>query len=261
MDRTENFFNLRFRIPNLLKMGLFGTVFATSQSNPESRMPTPRQENIDHTIDHTMGLSTCEDPIQARTCGYSMSESCGAKYSYGSGDRGKTGAGVTGSRTSRVSDKTDEVLPAGATNPGLLRYLHNAARYRMPQCFEGACVSVRQGANSNWILGHALSFSSVSPGGYKFLLSYIDKEKPSALPYFVMEAAPGGHMSCEIRIGPSQGTRATVVAQVANTELYSFETVFDSYFKKSTASVIAVNREFIALHYLQVGILYLFLFS
>ncbi|XP_013197056.1 mitochondrial import receptor subunit TOM40 homolog 1 [Amyelois transitella] len=166
-------------------------------------------------------------------------------------DRGKTGAGVTGSRKGPCSERDPDELPAGATNPGLLRYIHNAARYRLPQCFEGGSVSVKQSSQSNWILGHSLSFSSVSPGGYKLLLSYVDKSKPSGLPYFVMEAAPGGQMSCEMRVGPSQGTRATVVAQIADAEFYSFESIFDAYFNSFTASIIAVNREFIAMHYLQ----------
>ncbi|KAI8438716.1 hypothetical protein MSG28_011129 [Choristoneura fumiferana] len=142
-------------------------------------------------------------------------------------------------------------LPAGADNPGLLRFIHNAARYRIPQCFEGACVSVKQNSNENWVLGHSLSFSSVSPGGYKLLLSYMDKGKSTKLPYFVMEAAPGGQMSCEVRVGPTASTRATVVAQIADAEFYSFESIFDAYFHNFTASIIAVNRDFIALHYLQ----------
>ncbi|XP_053622655.1 mitochondrial import receptor subunit TOM40 homolog [Plodia interpunctella] len=166
-------------------------------------------------------------------------------------DRGKTGAGVTGSRKKPCPDKDSDELPAGANNPGLLRYIHNAARYRLPQCFEGGSVSVKQSSQSNWILGHSLSFSSVTPGGYKLLLSYVDKSKPTGLPYFVMEAAPGGQMSCEMRVGPTQGTRATVVAQIADAEFYSFESIFDAYFNSFTASIIAVNREFIALHFLQ----------
>ncbi|CAH2050638.1 unnamed protein product, partial [Iphiclides podalirius] len=170
------------------------------------------------------------------------------------GDRGKTGACVTGSRSEdreRSDEKGPDNLPGGAANPGLLRHIHNAARYRLPQCFEGACVSVKQSSASNWVFGHTLSFSSVSPGGYKVLLSYVGKERPTSLPYFVMEGAPGGQMSCEFRVGPTQATRATVVAQIANGALNSCESIIDAYFNSFTASVIAVNREFIAIHCLQ----------
>lgn len=177
---------------------------------------------------------------------------------FSAGDRGKTGAGVTGTRSGSISSPckdgasdADE-LPEGAKNPGLLRHIHNAARFRLPQCFEGATVSLKQNSSSNWVLGHSLAFSSVSPGGYKLLLSYADRTRLTGIPYFVMEAAPGGQVSCEFRVGPSKGTRATVVTQIADAEFYSFESIFDAYFSNFTASVIAVNREFIALHYLQV---------
>ncbi|KAJ8735717.1 hypothetical protein PYW07_007337 [Mythimna separata] len=83
------------------------------------------------------------------------------------------------------------------------------------------------------------------------MLSYLNKKKPRAVPYFVMEAAPGGQMSCEMRVGPTNFIRATVMAQIADAELYSFESIIDAYFNRCTASIIAVNREFIALHYLQ----------
>ncbi|CAG9796471.1 unnamed protein product [Diatraea saccharalis] len=224
--------NISASLLKFFKIGLFETIYAKSGSNPD----TPR--NYD---------TPCGEAPERKCACLPETENRKCK----TGDRGKTGAGVTGSRTGRVCEKEPD-LPAGAVNPGLLRYIHNAARYRIPQCFEGGCVSVKQQSpKSNWILGHTLSCSSVSPGGYKVLLSYVDREKPTGIPYFVMEAAPGGQMSCEVRVGPTQSTRATVVAQIADTEFYSFESIFDAYFNSFTASVIAVNREFIALHYLQ----------
>ncbi|XP_041975468.1 mitochondrial import receptor subunit TOM40 homolog 1-like [Aricia agestis] len=172
-------------------------------------------------------------------------------------NRGKAGAGVTGSRKGQMIEENiklknqDDKLTEQSTKPGLLRHIHNAARYRVPQCFEGAVVSVKQSAtDSNWVIGHSMSFSSVSPGGYKVLLSYAQKHRSDA-PYFVLEAAPGGQMSGEVRVSPTQRTRASVVAQIADKQLYSFESIFDVYFKSSTASILAVNREFIALHYLK----------
>ncbi|XP_028158849.1 mitochondrial import receptor subunit TOM40 homolog 2-like [Ostrinia furnacalis] len=238
MNTQENPTKLSVSLSNLFKLGIFETLYAKSNSNPDSKCNSPRDP-----VDRRAGGDS--QVPQKCACTVPDSTKCTA------GDRGKTGAGVTGSRTGRVSDKDPEDLPAGASNPGLLRYIHNAARYRLPQCFEGACVSVKQNSKNNWILGHSLSFSSVSPGGYKLLLSYVDKSKPKGLPYFVMEAAPGGQMSCEVRVGPTQGTRATVVAQIADAEFYSFESIFDAYFNSFTASIIAVNREFIALHFLQ----------
>lgn len=247
MQKQHNANKTSMSLSNLFKLGLFETLYAKSHSNPDSKCNTPRQ-------DPPVDLRACGDQNPPRKCACGVGDSSKSTV----GDRGKTGAGVTGSRTGRVGggvdDQEPEDLPAGATNPGLLRYIHNAARYRLPQCFEGGCVSVKQSSKNNWILGHSLSFSSVSPGGYKLLLSYVDKSKPTGLPYFVMEAAPGGQMSCEVRVGPTQGTRATVVAQIADAEFYSFESIFDAYFNTVTASIIAVNREFIALHYLQVTI-------
>ncbi|XP_021192465.2 mitochondrial import receptor subunit TOM40 homolog [Helicoverpa armigera] len=278
--------SLSLSLFNLFKLGLFETIYA---KGPNSDTNSPRKDlwhhpgsprkacvnknQIDDSADSASSSArdpcapphkpTCADrsaggdapPIKICRCKVATD---GSKLS--AGDRGKTGAGVTGSRAGRVDDrkvrcdkdqKDPDDLPAGATNPGLLRHIHNAARYRLPQCFEGGSVSVKQSSSTNWIFGHSLSFSSVSPGGYKLLLSYVDKNKPSSLPYFVMEAAPGGQMSCEMRVGPTQGTRATVVAQIAEAEFYSFESIMDAYFNKFTASIIAVNREFIALHYLQ----------
>lgn len=163
-------------------------------------------------------------------------------------DGGRTGATVVGSRV--APSASDDDLPSGAVNPGLLRHIHNAARFRVPQCFEGAYVSAKQNASCNWVVGHTMQFSSVSPGGYKLLLSYADKRKPWGVPYFVVEAAPGGQISGEVRVGPTQGTRATVTAQMAD-QVYSFESTLDAYFRCFTTSIIAVNRELIALHYLQ----------
>lgn len=229
MNKNNSSSKIRVTISNIFKLGLLGTVI---QPCSESDITNPTKSNPEQTS------STCSC---ARESGNS-----GAK------DRGKTGAGVTGSRAGRICTRATDNLPTGAINPGLLRAIHNAARYRIPQCFEGACLSVRQNSDNNWSLGHALSFSSVSPGGYKLLLSYGDKSKPSTLPYFVMEAAPGGQMSCEVRVAPTTGTRAAFVGQIADAELYNFESIFDAYFKTFTTSVIAVNREFIALHFLQV---------
>ncbi|XP_072941338.1 mitochondrial import receptor subunit TOM40 homolog [Epargyreus clarus] len=240
-DPSTTFFSPK-PFSKLLKMVLFETIHA--KSNPCSQSNSPRK---DRPIPPCAGDAGGDAPSpKSKYSGVPDSKST-------AGDRGKTGAGVSGSRIGRVCDgeKDPDALPASATHPGLLRYIHNAARYRLPQCFEGACISVKQSSNSNWVMGHSLSFSSVSPGGYKVLLSYVDKSKPVALPYFVMEAAPGGQMSCEMRVGPTQGTRATIVAQIAEAEFYSFESIFDAYFNNFTASVIAVNREFIALHYLQ----------
>ncbi|XP_045528045.1 mitochondrial import receptor subunit TOM40 homolog 1-like [Pieris brassicae] len=226
---------------DLLRLLSLETIYA--KSNTGSRASSPRRDPT--TPDKYAG----GDASSPRKCECNVRD--GSKST--SGDRGKTGAGVTGSRTGRIchSHKEPGALPAGASYPGLLRHIHNAARFCLPQCFEGAYISVKQSSTNNWVLGHSLSFSSVSPGGYKVLLSYIDKDKTVKLPYFVMEAAPGGQMSTEVRVGPSQGTRATVVAQIADREFYSFESIFDTFFNRSTASIIAVNREFIALHYLQ----------
>ncbi|CAH2236365.1 mitochondrial import receptor subunit TOM40 homolog 2-like [Pararge aegeria] len=239
MNRTES--GPKFYIPtlsDLLKLTKTKTIYA--KSNPNS----PRKETLLPCPPDTAGGG---DAPQVPKCACRVPD--GTKSA---SDRGKTGAGVTGSRTGSTCKRDKELaLPAGATNPGLLRHIHNAARYRLPQCFEGACVSVKQRTHNNWVLGHSMSFSSVTPGGYKVLLSYVDKTKAIGLPYFVMEAAPGGQMSCEIRVGPSKGTRATIVAQMADRELYSFESIFDAYFNNFTTSVIGVNKEFIALHYLQ----------
>lgn len=242
-------------LTDLIRRGFFKAIYAKSHSNPESRSNSPR-----------VGVVSAASPVGVVEAA-SPGQRCGAgdaptppppkcrclppANKCSAGDRGKAGAGVTGSRTG-APERGPSDLPAGADNPGLLRFIHNAARYRIPQCFEGACVSVKQNSNENWVFGHSLSFSSVSPGGYKLLLSYMDKDKPTKLPYFVMEAAPGGQMSCEVRVGPTASTRATVVAQIADAEFYSFESIFDAYFHNFTASVIAVNRDFIALHYLQV---------
>lgn len=241
-------------LSDLLKLKFFDAIYAKSDSNPQTRASSPRRDCPPPPppippcppVDKSGGGDAPPRPKCA--CTVPEGTKCTA------GDRGKTGAGVTGSRTGRICGpaKESDELPAGAANPGLLRHIHNAARFRLPQCFEGACVSVKQNSNNNWVLGHSISFSSVSPGGYKLLLSYVDKKKPSALPYFVMEAAPGGQMSCEFRVGPTLGTRATVVAQIADAEFYSFESILDAYFNSFTASVIAVNKEFIALHFLQV---------
>lgn len=243
MNKTEK--QAEFFIPSisdLLKLIKIDSIYATSNSGKNS----PRKDNY----------PPCP-PSADKAGGDAPAQKCPCRVpeaTKSAGDRGITGAGVTGSRTSRVCEKDKEhALPEGASNPGLLRYIHNAARYRLPQCFEGACVSLKQSAKNNWVVGHSMSFSSVSPGGYKVLLSYVDKDKYIGLPYFVMEAAPGGQMSCEVRVGPSQGTRATVVAQIADAEIYSFESIFDAYFKTCTCSLITVNREFIALHYLQVN--------
>lgn len=241
-------------LSDLLKLKFFDAIYAKSDSNPDTRVSSPRKECPPTPpprpqcppIDKAAG----GDAPPRQKCACSGSE--GAKSTVG--DRGKTGAGVTGSRTGLVCQPAEsDELPAGAGNPGLLRHIHNAARFRLPQCFEGACVSVKQSSKNNWVLGHSISFSSVSPGGYKLLLSYVDRQKPSAVPYFVMEAAPGGQMSCEVRVGPTLGTRATVVTQIADAEFYSFESILDAYFNSFTASVIAVNKEFIALHFLQVN--------
>lgn len=239
----------KFYMPTLsdfLKLSKMETIYA--KSNSCTRTNSPRKDNLVPCPPDTAGGGDAPS-VPKCACGVPDKSKCAS-------DRGITGAGVTGSRTSRIGGERDEEpgLPAGAINPGLLRHIHNAARYRLPQCFEGACVSVKQGALNNWVLGHSMSFSSVTPGGYKVLLSYVDKSRPISLPYFVMEAAPGGQMSCELRVGPSQGTRATVVAQMADGELYSFESIIDAYFNNFTASIIGVNREFIALHYLQVNI-------
>ncbi|KAJ0182399.1 hypothetical protein K1T71_001768 [Dendrolimus kikuchii] len=233
-------FPVSLSLSNLLKLGLFEAIYAKSNPNSPRKEPCP---STSPPIDKSGG----GDAPPHRRCDCNVPE--GSKCT--AGDRGKTGAGVTGSRTGQVCEKNPDDLPSGAAHPGLLRYIHNAARHRIPQCFEGACVSVKQNSKNNWLLGHSLSFSSVSPGGYKLLLSYVDKSKPTALPYFVMEAAPGGQMSCEVRVGPTQGTRATVVTQIADAEFYSFESILDAYFNSFTTSIIAVNREFIALHYLQ----------
>ncbi|CAK1540172.1 unnamed protein product [Leptosia nina] len=224
----------------LLRLLSLETIYA--RSNSGSRASTPRKDA--HAPDKYAG-----GDASPRKCDCNVRD--GAKST--AGDRGKTGAGVTGSRTGRIchGHKEPAALPAGATNPGLLRHIHNAARFCLPQCFEGAFVSLKQNSTDNWVLGHSLSFSSVSPGGYKVLLSYVDKDKSIKLPYFIMEAAPGGQMSTEIRVGPSQGTRATLVAQIADKEFYSFESIFDAYFNSFTASIIAVNRDFIALHCLK----------
>lgn len=168
----------------------------------------------------------------------------------GLGDRGVTGAGVAGSRGPH--EPPDE-LPASAHRPGLLRHIHNAARLRIPQCFEGASVSVKKYIYGNWLVGHLFQFSSVSPSGYRVLLSYSEKDKKSGLPYFILEAAPGGQASCEVRVRPTLGTRASVVAQIADKQLYGLESTLDIFFGSFTTSLIAVNREFIAFHYLQVG--------
>lgn len=236
-------------LSNLFRLGFFETIHAKSHSNPESGPSSPRNERscpVPPPCDRRAGGDAPHSKKAA-------SKLASANKSTTS-NRGKTGAGVTGSRTGPVCEAKDPTgLPSGALKPGLLRYIHNAARYRLPQCFEGACLSVKQNSSTNWVLGHTLSFSSVSPGGYKLLLSYSDKSTVSSLPYFVMEAAPGGQMSCEARVAPSESTRATVVAQIADAEFYSFESIFDAYFGSSTASIIAVNREFIALHFLQVG--------
>ncbi|XP_034835963.1 mitochondrial import receptor subunit TOM40 homolog [Maniola hyperantus] len=243
MYKTEN--GPKFYMPSLFDLlKLYGIQTIYAKSNPPSGICSPRKETLGPCPPDTAGGG---DAPSAPKCPSRISD--GQKLA---SDRGITGAGVTGSRTGRICERDKESeLPSGATNPGLLRHIHNAARFRLPQCFEGACVSVKQSAHNNWVLGHSMSFSSVTPGGYKVLLSYVDKSKPISVPYFVMEAAPGGQMSCEIRVGPTQGTRATVVAQVADGELYSFESIFDAYINNFTASVIGVNREFIALHYLQ----------
>ncbi|XP_046962622.1 mitochondrial import receptor subunit TOM40 homolog [Vanessa cardui] len=243
MRNNEN--STQFFIPSisdLIKLIKIDSIYA--KSNPCSGKNSPRKETMQPCPD-SADKAGGDAPSQKCTCRVPESTKSAS-------DRGITGAGVTGSRTSCVSERVKEhALPEGASNPGLLRYIHNAARYRIPQCFEGACVSLKQSAKNNWVLGHSMSFSSVSPGGYKILLSYVDKNKVVGLPYFVMEAAPGGQMSCELRVGPTQGTRATVVAQLAEAEIYSFESIFDAYFNNFTASIITVNREFIALHYLQ----------
>lgn len=231
-------------LSNLLRLVLFQTLYAKSDSNPNSKPCSPRKA-----ISCT-GTGGAGDAPPASKCTCNTPK-CTKRTV---GDRGKTGACVTGSRSEdreRGDDKATDNLPRGAVNPGLLRHIHNAARYRLPQCFEGACVSVKQ-TSSNWIFGHTLSFSSVSPGGYRVLLSYADRERPISLPYFVMEAAPGGQMSCEFRVAPTQATRATVVAQIANGHINGFESIVDAYFNRFTVSIIAVNREYIAIHCLQV---------
>lgn len=224
-----------------------------------------RKENASVAPADAAGGGDVPPPVKRSLCDSVKSIETGA-----ASNRGKTGAGVTGSRKTQKSSSNDNInsnttsnttsnLPAGANNPGLLRHIHNAARLRLPQCFEGATVSVKQGAKSNWVLGHCMSFSSVSPGGYKVLLSYIENSETGAAPYFVMEAAPGGQMSCEFRVSPIRGTRASLVAQIAEKEIYTFESIMDAYFNSSTASIIAVNREFIALHYLKVILLVLYM--
>ncbi|XP_049878553.1 mitochondrial import receptor subunit TOM40 homolog [Pectinophora gossypiella] len=244
-DTSQKKSSLSVSLANLFRLRIFETIYANSESNPASSANSPRPACPTALAQDKYGGG--DAPLPKRGGRRSPD---GSKRS--TGDRGKTGAGVTGSRAGRLGEqKGPDDLPSGATNPGLLRYIHNAARYRLPQCFEGGSVSVKQSSKNNWILGHTLSFSSVSPGGYKLLLSYVDPAKPATPPYFVMEAAPGGQLSCEVRVGPTKGTRATVVAQIADGELYSFESIFDAYFNSCTASVIAVNREFIALHFLQ----------
>ncbi|XP_026497881.2 mitochondrial import receptor subunit TOM40 homolog [Vanessa tameamea] len=239
-ERSTHFFIPS--ISDLIKLIKIDSIYA--KSNPCSGKNSPRKGNM-QPCPESADKAGGDAPSQKCTCRVPESTKSAS-------DRGITGAGVTGSRTSCVSERGKEhALPEGASNPRLLRYIHNTARYRIPQCFEGACVSLKQSAKNNWVLGHSMSFSSVSPGGYKVLLSYVDKNKEIGLPYFVMEAAPGGQMSCELRVGPTQGTRATVVAQLAEAEIYSFESILDAYFNNFTASIITVNREFIALHYLQ----------
>ncbi|KAF9421406.1 hypothetical protein HW555_002621 [Spodoptera exigua] len=261
MDKKDcdSKFSFSLSLLNIFKLRLFDTIYA---KGPASEIHSPRKEHWQHSgsprksaKDACSAVGVQKDPCADKSAGgdapFNKACKCRPDGKSSAGDRGKTGAGVTGSRAGRTCEKDSDNLPAGAINPGLLRHIHNAARYRLPQCFEGACVSVKHSAKSNWVFGHSLSFSSVSPGGYKVLMSYVDKEKPASLPYFVMEAAPGGQMSCEMRVNPTQGTRATVVAQIAEGEFYSFESIMDAYFNRFTASVIAVNREFIALHYLQ----------
>ncbi|KAH9641782.1 hypothetical protein HF086_003908 [Spodoptera exigua] len=263
MDKKDcdSKFSFSLSLLNIFKLRIFDTIYA---KGPASEIHSPRKEHWQHSgsprkspKDACSAVGVQKDPCADKSAGgdapFNKACKCRPDGKSSAGDRGKTGAGVTGSRAGRTCEKDSDNLPAGAINPGLLRHIHNAARYRLPQCFEGACVSVKHSAKSNWVFGHSLSFSSVSPGGYKVLMSYVDKEKPASLPYFVMEAAPGGQMSCEMRVNPTQGTRATVVAQIAEGEFYSFESIMDAYFNRFTASVIAVNREFIALHYLQVG--------
>ncbi|KOB65393.1 putative mitochondrial import receptor subunit tom40 isoform 1 [Operophtera brumata] len=237
-------------LSDLLKLKFFNAIYAKSDSNPDTRANSPRKDAPTPPVPPCPDKAAGGDAPARHKCACSPPEG-GGKCT--AGDRGKTGAGVTGSRTGRVcgpGNESDE-LPEGAVNPGLLRHIHNAVRFRLPQCFEGACVSVKQSSKNNWVLGHSISFSSVSPGGYKLLLSYVDKKNPSAVPYFVMEAAPGGQMSCEFRVGPTVTTRATVFTQIADAEFYSFESIVDAYFNRFTASVIAVNKDFIALHFLQ----------
>lgn len=233
MEPSKSLKKSSLSFSNLFKLRLFNTIFAKDE--PDSFPPQ---------------VEASAPPTPKSECECKVTEPPKGKCTVG--DRGKTGAGVTGSRAGRVCEKKSDDLPEGANYPGLLRYIHNAARYRLPQCFEGGYVSVKQSATNNWIFGHSLSFSSVSPGGYKLLISYADKTKHTAMPYFVMEAAPGGQMSCEMRVGPTRGTRATVVAQIADADFYSFESILDVYFNNFTASIIAINRDFIAAHYLQV---------
>lgn len=241
---------------NLFKLSPFQSIYA-SHVNEDNKICSPIEtsdvvQKPEHqtTIPVPMGVAAHQT-----SC---INPNCPVKRTKAH-DRGKTGAGVTGSRAPCDERSDDDQLPAGATNPGLLRHLHNAARNRMPQCFEGACVSVKQNVANNWILGQSLIFSSVSPGGYKVLLSYQDKNKKSTgMPYFLLESSPGGQTSCELRVGPTQASRATIVAQIADSELYSFESSFDAYFYNATASVMAVNKEYIAVHYLQVRIFRIF---
>lgn len=260
MNRDFSFFSTFF---NRYPFGIFETVYAKSHLNEEpsdSQEPSGQQQ-------HHRGHCPTEYAQDKYGGGDAPPRKRGSAKrpdasKSSTSDRGRTGAGVTGSRSSCDAPGPTgstlsmiagtEDLPCGARNPGLLRYIHNAARYRLPQCFEGACLNIKQRARSNWVLGHTMSFSSVSPGGYKLLLSYVDPDKPAHPPYFVIQAAPGGQISCEVRVGPSDGTRATIVTQVADGEFYSFESIFDTYFSSATASVIAVNKEFIALHYLHV---------
>lgn len=262
---SESKFSLSLSSFNILKLGLFQTIYA---KGPCENNPPPSECPPPNPCCPPPNPCCSPRPKEADKCGGGDAPAikvCKCKVPEppcSAGDRGKTGAGVTGSRACRNPCIEDDRLPCGAINPGLLRHIHNAARHRLPQCFEGACLSVKQ-TNCNWTFGHSLAFSSVTPGGYKLLMSYTDKNKASSMPYFVMEAAPGGQVSCEMRVGPTGATRATVVAQIADAEIYSFESIMDAYFNRFTASIIAVNKEFIALHYIQVLFLassYLFLF-
>lgn len=247
MDQSKNSWFQSFSFTNFLKFSIFDTVYAktgSGESPPKKVCQAPCARPSGPPCPDRAAGGDAPDPKPPQVSDGKSS----------AGDRGKTGAGVTGSRNTcgGPPTKMGDLLPPGAVNPGLLRNIHNATRYRLPQCFEGGNISVKQSSQNNWVLGHSLSFSSVSPGGYKLLLSYFDKQKETPIPYFIMEAAPGGQMSCEFRVGPTRTSRATLVAQIADGEFYSFESIFDAYFSTFTASVIAVNKEFIALHYLQV---------